>query len=164
MLAVLAHMPSIELVCTDQSEPSKFSGLPFALILDREPVSHRTRPLFQRELSRLRGCMYHIGSPQCARPDYQGAFFAYEVLSSESREHQRRRFFEVAPEFRDGFRRLVRTLLDASPVHSVFFYTDWQFGPRRASRGGVISESAFWQHHDTHQLRLNACYTIQPDG
>ena len=45
-----------------------------------------------------------------------------------------------------------------------FFYTDWQFGPVRAFRGGVISESVFWQQHDTHQLRLNACYTIQPDG
>lgn len=66
--------------------------------------------------------MYHIGSPQCAEPGYQGAFFAYDVLSSESREHQRRRFFEIAPMFRDGFRRIVRTLLDASPVHSVFLH------------------------------------------
>ena len=157
-------MPSIELVCTDQSEPLEFSDLPFALVADSELVSHRSRPLFRRELSGLRGCMYHIGNPQCDGPGYQGAFFACDVLSSESREHQRRRFFEVAPKFRDGFRRLVRTLLDASPVHSVFFYTDWQFGPRRAFRGGVISESSFWQQHDIHQLRLNACYTIQPDG
>jgi hypothetical protein len=157
-------MPSIELVCTDQSEPLEFSDLPFALVADREVVSHRTRPLFRRELLRLRGCMYHVGNPQCARLGYQGAFFAYDVLSAESRNHQRRRFFEIAPEFRGGFRHLVRALLDASPVHSVFFYMDWQFGPTRAFRGGVISESAFWQQHDTHQLRLNACYTIQPDG
>lgn len=157
-------MPSIELVCIDQTEPLEFSDLPFALVAGRELESHRTQPLFQRELSRLRGCMYHVGNPQCAKPDYRGAFFAYDVLSAESREHQRRRFFEIAPEFCEGFRRLVRTLLDASPARLVFVYTDWQFGPARAFRGGVISESAFWQHHDTHQLRLNACYTIQPDG
>ncbi|HNQ91195.1 MAG TPA: hypothetical protein PKM73_21485, partial [Verrucomicrobiota bacterium] len=134
------------------------------LIADREPVSHRTQPLFQRELSLLRGCTYHVGNPQCAKPGYRGAFFAYEVLSQESRHRQRRRFFELAPEFRESIRRLVRALLDASPVQSVFFYTDWQFGPTRATRGGVISESVFWQKHDTRQLRLNACYTIQRDG
>ncbi len=157
-------MPSIELVCIDQSEPLEFSDLPFALVADRELVSHRTRPLFQWELSRLRGCMYHVGNPQCATPSSQGAFFAYEVLSSGSRERQRRRFFEIAPQFRDGFRALVGTLLEASPSHSVFFYTDWQFGPTRAARGGLISDSDFWRYHDMHQLRLNACYTIRPDG
>lgn len=163
-LGAFALMPSIELVCIGQSEPLEFSDLPFALLADRQPASHRTRPLFQRELSRLRGCMYHVGSPRCGEPGYQGAFFAYDVLSLESRERKRRRFFAVAPQFHDGFRRLVCTLLHASTAHSVFFYTDWQFGPTRATRGGVISESAFWQHHDTHQLRLNACYTIQPDA
>ena len=163
-LAKKNHMPSIELVCVDQSEPLEFADLPFALSIDREPVSHRTRPLFQRELSGLRGVMYHIGNPQCAQLDYHGAFFAYEVLSQESRHSQRRRFFEVAPEFREGFCRLVRKLLDASPVHSVFFYTDWQFGPTRSFRGGVISEHSFWNQHDTHQLKLNACYTIKSDG
>ena len=100
-------MPSIELVCTDQSEPLEFSGLPFALVANRELVSHRPRPLFQRELSRLRGCMYHVGSPQCARLGYQGAFFAYEVLSAESRERQRRRVFEMAPKFREEFHRVA---------------------------------------------------------
>lgn len=157
-------MPSIELVCIDQTEPLEFSGLPFALVADRELESHRTRPLFRRELLQLRGCMYHVGNPQCARPGYRGAFFAYDVLSSESRSRRRHRFFEIAPEFREGFCHLVRTLLDASPVHSVFFYTDWQFGPTRRTRGGVISESAFWRQHDAHQLKLNACYTIRADG
>jgi hypothetical protein len=158
-------MPSIELVCIGQPEPLTLSGMPFALAADRELVSHRIpRPLFRRELSRLTGCMYHIGNPRCASPDYHGAFFAYDVLSPESRERQRRRFFEVAPQFRDSFCRLVHALLDASPVHSVFFYTDWQFGPRRPFRGGVISESVSWQQYDTHRLRLNACYTIHRDG
>ncbi|MES2708457.1 MAG: hypothetical protein V4726_17830 [Verrucomicrobiota bacterium] len=157
-------MPSIELVCAEQSEPLEFSNLPFALATDRHPASHRPRPLFQRELSRLRGCMYHIGNPQCADPAYQGAFFAFDVLSSDSRERQRRRFFEIAPEFREGFCSLLRRLLEASPTHTVFLYTDWQFGPAQTTRGGLISESAFWHRHDTRQLRLNACYMIYPDA
>ena len=154
-------MPSIELVCINQTTPIEFPDLPFAVKTGTEPVSHRSPPLFQRELSQLRGCIYHIGNPKCKQPDYDGMFFAYEVLSSESRERSRERFFEVAPEFRDGFRHLVRTLLDASPVHAVFFATDWQFGPDKATRGGVLSELAFWEKHDSHQLKLNACYTIQ---
>jgi len=105
--------------------------------------------------------MYHIGNPQCAQLDYQGEFFAYEVLSEESRHGQRWRFFEVAPEFREGFCRLVHELLCASPVRSVFFYTDWQFGSARSFRGGVVSEQSFWTQHDAHQLKLNACYTIK---
>ena len=155
-------MPSIELVCVNQRVPIEFSDLPFAVETGTEPVSHRSpRPLFRRELSRLRGCIYHVGNPKCKQPDYHGMFFAYEVLSAASRERSRRRFFEVAPEFRDGFHHLVHTLLDSSPVHSVFFTTDWQFGPSRATRGGMLSELAFWREHDSHQLKLNACYTIQ---
>jgi hypothetical protein len=157
-------MPSIELVCIDQAKPLEFSNLPFAVVAERKLVSHRTLPLFRRELSQLRGCMYHVGDPRCAKPDCNGFYFAYEVLSPESRERCKRRFFEIAVEFRQGFHRLVRTLLDASPAHSVFIYTDWQFGPTRTVRGGVILESVFWQQHDTHQLKLNACYTIQQDG
>ncbi len=139
--------------------------MPFAVVADTAPVSHRRpRPLFQRELSQLAGCMYHIGNPACRDPEYAGAYFAYEVLSPESRERQRGRFFEVAPAYREAFRRMVRALLGASPVHSVLFYTDWQFGPVRPTRGGVISESSFWERHDQHELRLNACYTIRPNG
>lgn len=158
-------MPSIELVCIGQARPSEFFDMPFAVAADTPPVSHRSpRPLFQRELSRLRGCIYHIGNPECRDPKYAGPYFAYEVLSPESRERQRRRFFEVAPEFVDAFRRLLHTLLEVSPDRSLFFYTDWQFGPARSTRGGVISESSFWERHDNHQLRLNACYTIQSNS
>lgn len=157
-------MPSIELVCIDQDQPLECAGFPFAVVADRELVSHRTNPLFQRELSQLRGCMYHVGNPQCAEPGYNGFFFAYELLSLESRDQAMPRVLEVAKEFRESLGLLVRRLLDASPAHSVFFYTDWQFGPRRPVRGGTLLESVFWQRHDKHRLRLNACYTIQREG
>lgn len=158
-------MPSIELVCIGQKEPLTFAGMPFALVADRELVSHRSpRPLFQRELSKLRGCMYHIGNPDCAKPGYDWTFYAYEVLSPTSREQQRNRFFEVGPEFYEGFRGLIRNLLEASPEHSVFFYTDWQFGPARTTRAGVISEADFWLQYESHLIKLNACYTILRDA
>jgi hypothetical protein len=154
-------MPSIELVCIDQLTPIELPDLPFAVVAGAEPISHRSpRPLFRRELSNLRGCIYHVGNPQCKQPDYRGMFFAYDVLSNESRHQTRRRFFEVAPEFRDGFGYLLRTLLNASPVHSVFFSSDWQFGPTRKTRGGALSEETFWKKYDGHELKLNACYTI----
>ena len=42
----------------------------------------------------------------------------------------------------------------------LFFTTDWQFGPRRVTRGGEITLTTFWEWHTKHRLRLNGCYTI----
>ncbi|MEI7732176.1 MAG: hypothetical protein WCO56_21555 [Verrucomicrobiota bacterium] len=164
-LAFSAFMPSIELVCVQQAKPLEFPDTPFAVVADTSLISHRSpRPLFSRELSQLTGCMYHIGNLDCRDPEQACAYFAYEVLSKESQERQCGRFFEVAPVYREAFRCMLHTLLVASPAHAVFFYTDWQFGPTRSTRGGVISESSFWERHDQHLLKLNACYTIQPNG
>jgi hypothetical protein len=154
-------MPSIELVCIGQVAPLALSGIPFAVEAGSDLQSHRgPGALFHRELSQLRGCMYHLGNPQCREPDYHGFFFAYELLSRDSRQRQRNRYFQVASEFRESFKSFVGLLLRASPARSVFFTTDWQFGPRRSVRGGTLSESEFWLRHDTRRLKLNACYTI----
>lgn len=134
--------------------------MPFAVVTDTIPTSHRTRPLFRRELARLKGCTYHIANPGADLQTYHGPFFAYEVLSKESRERTRNRFFEVDAAFRPAFQNLVHILLSASPERAVFLFTDWRFGPSRPKREGTISENEFWRRHDQHELKLNACYTI----
>ncbi len=154
-------MPSIELVCINQTAPIAFNDFSFAVISKAALISHREpRPLFQRELSQMAGCIYHIGNPSCRDSSRAGYYFAFEVLSEKSRESLRNRFFEVGSAFRVEFQAMMSALIKASPAHSVFFYSDWQFGPKRATRGGRISEARFWQAHDLHQLKLNACYTI----
>ena len=154
-------VPSIDIVCIDQVTPIEFPDLLFAVDAGPVPVSHRSpRPCFRRDLSSLIGCIYHLGNPECKLQGYDGMFLAYEVLSMESRHQRRHRFFQVAPRFDAHFRFLMRTLSEASPVHSLFFSTDWQFGPRRTTRGGVLPETEFWNRYDKHEIKLNAGYTI----
>jgi len=156
-------MPSIEFVCIGQRAPTRLPKMPFAIVTDTVPLSHRgPRPLFRRELVALVGCTYHVGNPGADSPAYHGPYFAYDVLSEKSQDL--RRFFKVGARFRSAFKKLLRILIDASPTGAVFFFTDWQFGPSRVTRGGTLTEEEFWKRHDRHELKLNACYTISAAG
>jgi hypothetical protein len=156
-------MPSIELVCIGQRAPSRLPKMPFAIVTDTVPISHRgPRPLFRRELTALIGCTYHVGNPGADSPTYHGPYFAYDILSEKSQFPGR--FFEVDARFRSAFKKLLRTLIDASPDGAVFFFTDWQFGPSRATRGGTLTAEEFWKRHDRHELKLNGCYIVRAIG
>ena len=158
-------MPSIELICVQQHEPSLLPQLPFAVSSESVLRSHRSlTPLFQSDFDQLRGCIYHLGSPFCDAPDYDGPFFAYELLSERCRDASPARFFEFAPEFVPGITSLLSLLLHASPVGLVIFTTDWQFGPHPARRYQRVTEHTFWQRHTNQKLRLNALYPIRPNA
>lgn len=138
-------MPSIELICVQQHEPSLLPQLPFAVCSESVLRSHRSpTPLFQSDFDELRGCIYHLGSPFCDDADYEGPFFAYELLSERCRDASPNRFLEFAPEFVSGITSLLSLLLHASPIGLVIFTTDWQFGPRQqeTSTQRALSNSA----------------------
>jgi hypothetical protein len=63
------HMPSLEIICIAQREPSDFSNLPFTVKAEKKLVSHRSpNPLFHSEFDRLHGFIYHVSdgqSPTC---------------------------------------------------------------------------------------------------
>jgi hypothetical protein len=157
-------MPSIELRCVDQREPSQIPALPFAIRAQRQLVSHRSPSLFQRDFDQVRGCIYHLGSPFCDEFGYEGPFFAYELLSERCRVPIPSRFLEFAPEFLPSIFDLVGLLLANSPAHLVIFTTDWQCGPASARRYRRITERTFWQRHSNRKLRLNALYPIRPNA
>jgi hypothetical protein len=158
-------MPSIELICVEQREPSQLPALPFAIRAEPQLVSHRSPPsLFQRDFDQLRGCIYHLGSPFCDDFGYKGAFFAYELLSKRCRDSLPHRFLEFAPEFLPGIFDVLGVLLAASPVRLVLFTTDWQGGPMAARRYRQITERTFWQRHKNKKLHLNPLYPISPNG
>lgn len=140
-------MPSIELICVEQHEPSKLPAFPFAICAEPQLVSHRLPSFFQRDFDEHRGCIYHLGSPFCDDSDYEGPFFAYDLFSERCRDSTPPRFLEFAPEFLPGIFDLVGLLLAASPAHLVIFTTDWQFGPASARRYHKITEHTFWQRH-----------------
>jgi hypothetical protein len=111
----------------------------------------------------MRGRIYHLGSPFCDAPAYNGPFFAYELLSERSREALPARVLEFAPEFVPALSQLVSALLAASPARMLVFTTDWQACPEPARREAGLSEQAFWQRHASQNLLLNALYSIHPN-
>src|SRR5438132_9197480 len=62
-------MPSLEIICIAQIEPSDFSNLPFTVKSEKKLISHRSpNPLFQSDFDRLHGFIYHVSdgqSPTC---------------------------------------------------------------------------------------------------
>jgi hypothetical protein len=157
-------MPSIELICVEQQEPSKLPVFPFAICTEPQLVSHRLPSFFQRDFDKLRGCIYHLGSPFCDDPGYEGPFFAYELLSERCQDSVPPRFLEFAPEFLPSIVDLVGLLLAASPARLIIFTTDWQCGPTSGRRYRQITERTFWQRHQKQNLHLNALYPIRPNA
>ena len=91
-------------------------------------------------------------------------FFAYELLSDDSRDADPVSFLEFAPEHVDSAHLLLDWLLRSSPERCLLFTSDWQFGPKEPRRFGPINLKAFWKLHDSRTLLLNADCAIEgPD-
>jgi hypothetical protein len=157
-------MPSIELICVGQREPSKVSALPFAVCAESLLVSHRSPSLFQADFEKLQGCIYHLGSPFCGDSDYDGPFFAYELLSEACRDARRHTFLQFESSVIPAMFDFFGLLLNASPARMIIFTTDWQFGPHPGRRYRSITERTFWERHTKRKLRLNALYPIRADA
>ena len=104
--------------------------------------------------------MYHLGNPGLKDSTGHRFFFAYDLLRPACRQRHPALFLEFDPRFEAAVRDLLQLLIQASPEKRLVFTTDWQFGPRRLTRGGELTVSEFWQWHAKRSLRLNGCYTI----
>jgi hypothetical protein len=153
-------VPSIEIICIGQLEPSDCSHFPFAVRSGTELKSHRTpKPLFAEDFARLKGCIYHLGSPE-RKTRKAGTFLAWDLLSDRSRYAPRSRFLEFRPEFIPALHELLGSLVESSPDGQLLFTSDWQFGPKRPYRAPIITGDEFWSLHDSRKLRLNGAYPI----
>ena len=150
-------MPTIEIVCVGQAEPSTFDGLPFAVRAERQLVSHRA--LFQPDFDALQGCIYHLGNPAFRGRESEG-FFAYELVWKTLPEYGAVGPLRFNNEYVPHVRVIIEELLTASPVGRVIFSSDWQFGPDEVRRFSPVSEERFWQMHDAGGLRFNALYEV----
>lgn len=152
-------MPSLEIICVGQEEPLDFSAMPFAVVAERRLISHRSRPLFQKDFDQLTGCIYHLGNPRLKDPNASGAYFASDLLAD---------FEDVMvfkPEYAPFVQQLTAKLLMASPAGRLIFTSDYQFGPHPEARFQEWQTPAeFWQLHDTQQLRMNALYQLHIAG
>ena len=152
-------MPSIEIVCVDQVSPTDCSHLDFAVESGTELISHRgASSLFVEEFASLKGCIYHLGNPDLKKqPDR--IFFAYYLLC-HSDPDSRPDVLQLRPQYILGFQSFLETLLAASPVRRLLFTSDWQFGPKPASRMPSTDLQEFLRRHKAGELRLNTAYPI----
>lgn len=154
-------MPSIEIVCVGQKSPTRFRGVPFAIVSERGKLrSHRHPSRFQRDFDRLEGCIYHLGCPHLRR-SWTGAFEAYELLSRKCRaQWPRAVLLEFERAFLPSIRKMLTALLAQSPDGRMVFTSDYQFSPNRSKRITQISVQEFLALHREKRLRFNALYSI----
>ncbi|PSB15148.1 hypothetical protein C7B65_25145 [Phormidesmis priestleyi ULC007] len=148
-------MPSLEIICIQQLEPTDFSHLPFRVEAETVLTSHRSpQPLFQGDFDKLQGCIYHLLDEKSVT--------AYNLLKRDW--YREGDDSDDNVEFKDEYLPLVKSLLKqllaASPVGQILFTTDYQFGSDGAERYGSISFSEFWQMHNAGKVKMNASYLI----
>ena len=155
-------MPSIEIICVEQTEPIQLPDLPFAVEAENKLASHRSpSPLFQPDFNELSGCSYHLGNPALRNPATCGCYTAYELLSKD-KGTEWWDIIHFAPEFAPSVRVLLEQLLSASPSSKVLFTSDYQFGPNAKRYKRPLALERFWQLHDEKKLSMNALYPLKP--
>lgn len=148
-------MPSVEIICIGQAEPSDFSDLPFAVAAENRLESHRSpKPLFQPDFDRLLGCIYHLGNPRLKKPGARGAYTASDLLEDGWE------VIHFKPRYVPYVQRLLRELLAASPEGRLLFTRDYPFGPKTRRYQRPLTRSTFWKRHAARRLHTNALYPI----
>ena len=151
-------MPSLEIICIDQQEPTDFPNLPFRVKAENVLVSHRRPdPLFQSDFNRLQGCIYHVLD--------KNSLTCYDLLVRDWHDEQGNpNDFDEKVEFREEYaeamKQVLEQLLDSSPIGQILFTTDYQFGPMEAQRHGPLSFTIFKELYNAGKVRMNAAYLI----
>jgi hypothetical protein len=155
-------MPSIEIACIDLQEALTPPAVSFAVVCERGLLSHRSpKARFQPEFDLLSGSLYHLGDPALSGAS-GGIFSGYELLSGPCRTADPSSFLEFDGQHVVSLHILLEWLLQQSPPGRILFTTDWQFGPDGAYRAPTLTLPAFWELHDSRNLRLNAAYCVSP--
>ena len=152
-------MPSIEIACVGLGQGRQPPQTSFEIAFEAGLVSHRFPSRFQSDFDARAGSIYHLGNPgQNTAPS--GAFTAYELLSDKCLDQDPLFFLEFAQSHVRSLKKLLLWLLESSPERLLLFTSDYQFGPDGSARFGPITSEEFWHLHDSHQLHMNALYSI----
>jgi hypothetical protein len=151
-------MPTIEIVCLNQSKTTDFSDFSFVVWSEDKIVSHRG--LFHSDFNNLKGCIYHLGNPDL-KEKTDGMFWAYELICDAAAKNDEGDLLKFNDEFTPQIKEMFSQLLSSSPVSQIIFISDWQFGTKDVRRFENISEDDFWMLHDSGKLRFNALYKIE---
>ena len=145
-------MPSLEIVCIGQSEPTVFKDMPFRIDAEDTLVSQRTpSPLFKADFDVLTGCIYHLIKQS------KGACTAVELFDAWWEE------LRFKAEYIPYIQQILSELLASSPDGKVLFTTDYQFGPRKRRYKRPVTLDKFWALHTEGKLWANALYLLIQD-
>ncbi len=147
-------MPSLEIICLNQLEPSNVSHLPFIVEAEAKLVSHRSpKPLFQADFDQLKGCIYHF---------LDGGVTAYDLLKRDwyHGDDNSDDNVEFIEEYAPSVKEFLQQLLAVSPVGQILFTTDYQFGPDSGEKYGPLSFDEFWKMHDAGKIKMNHSYLV----
>lgn len=145
-------MPSVEIVCIGQPEPSIFEEMPFRIDAENKLISQRTpSPLFKSDFDALNGCIYHLIKQS------RGACTAVDLLDEWWEA------IRFKPEYVPYVQQILASLLASSPEGRVLFTSDYQYGPDERRYKRPICVSKFWALHTAGNVRANALYMLIPD-
>ncbi|MBW4638338.1 MAG: hypothetical protein KME05_08890 [Gloeocapsa sp. UFS-A4-WI-NPMV-4B04] len=151
-------MPSLEIICINQQEPSDFSQLPFIVEVEKELGSHRIpAPRFQLDFDKLSGCIYHLldgNSPTC----YD--LLVWDWRDSEGNCNGRDESVVFKDEYAAALKGVLEKLLSSSPVGQILFTTDYQFGPEVTQRFEPMPFVEFQELYNAGKVRMNASYLV----
>jgi len=149
-------MPSVEILVAEphgEFQLELYSNS-FAVKVTRPPLSDRKPSLWQQKFSAIGGALVHLGETRF-KAKQDGWFFAYDLLDAEDFKNftfKRECFFSVAT--------ILLALINWSAANTIYFTTDYQFGPKPRTYKRVLSLGEFLTRHSTKGLRFNSCWKI----
>jgi hypothetical protein len=172
----IGKMPTIEIISVNATELEvNQDEYEVAIILENKLISHRN--LFYDFLLTQNGIIIHIGNPDLKK-DKDNFYFAGEIINwnFEQPDLDKKRkglksnnknswanqefFFQFEYKYKDEIRRIMQSSIKSSPENKIYFLTDNQFGPEKASFKKVDELFLFWQDHDNNGLAWNTLYEI----
>jgi hypothetical protein len=171
-----SKMPTIEIISLDSTRLDLNQvDYNVAIIVEDKPISHRG--LFYDFLLTQNGIIVHIGNPDM-RQDKESGFFAGQIVdwkfedpgfkekrkglkSNQKNSWANQDFiFRFLPKYKTDIRRIMKSAIDNSPRKTIYFLTDYQFGPEKGIMQTVDNLKKFWELHDRDGLAWNSLYKI----
>ena len=169
-------MPTIEIASINSTGLNlNQDDFQIAIIEENKLKSHRG--LFYDFLKNQSGVIIHIGNPDF-KDDKDSGFFAGLIIDgsfepvdlifsgfdsgdpTDNRGANQQFAFKFLDQYKPDIEKILKIALDNSPIKKVYFLTDYQFGPEKASIEIIYTIDDLWKRHDNEGLVFNTMYEL----
>lgn len=169
-------MPTIEIISLDSTRLD-LNQVDFNVAIDMENKLISHRGLFYDFLLIQNGIIVHIGNPDLIQ-DKDSGYFAGKIINwkFEDPDFEKKKkglksnqknswanqdfLFRFLPKYKTNIRKIMKSAIDNSPIKTMYFLTDYQFGPEKAIIQKVDNLKKFWELHDSVGIEWNCLYII----